>query len=553
MLHDRYIQIQSSYYGLRILHHTYLGQRDSHMGIPSYFKHLLGRYPALLSPADKHTAELLLLDFNCLIYGCIRAPGLQPYTHETREAWEAAAIRAVCDYVVLLWTTAGRPGQVVLCIDGVAPMAKMRQQRLRRFKSIWLAEKEKEFGVRKPDHEVWDTNAITPGTAFMDALLVSLQRLCRARPGWSVSGADEEGEGEQKAMDWIRKQGSLEGKRIHVYGLDADLIVLCLLHCGTVAPATWRVLREKQEFGKVASAESAPFLTLDINGLMGIMFPDIERRAQHLQDYVCGMSLLGNDFLPHSLGLTIRNGGHDRLLAALDELHRAGGVLTEKANGIRVNLAGLQRIVRGFAATETADMLGGIQSKFTMRGPPPRTDAERAMLPVQNLPLEWRAEDRLWSASKGALHEDWTQRYYEEATQTDIESKCREWLVGLQWILDYYTGQRPVSAAWMYPWSHPPLWSDLALYLEGCSALPDAPKPTSAPVQPQEQLAVVLPLESWGLIRNPELRAIPARLPAYWPKTFSFESLGKRWLWECEPRIPLLTVERLRSSLQSLY
>jgi 5'-3' exonuclease len=353
-------------------------------------------------------------------------------------------------------------------------------------------------------------------------------------------------------MAWIRAAGPerLNGRRIHVYGLDADLIVLCLLHYGTVAPgATWRVLREKQEFGKVGATTGAAetkFLTLDINGLTGVLFPDLGARAQQILDYVCGMSLLGNDFLPHGIGVNIREGGHDRLVAALADLHAAGGVLTR---GGQVDLAGLRTIIAGLATTEAADTLGGIQTKYRMRGPPPRTDAERAMLPVQNLPLEWRAEDRLWSFRRGVLHEDWSARYYEEATQRDIEARCRTWLVGLQWILDYYTG-KPVSTSWLYPWVHPPLWSDIALYLDGCTALPGAPAVEPTRVQPQEQLAVVLPLESWGLIRDPWLRAAPVRLPAYWPKSFAFESLGKRWLWECEPRIPLLTIGRLRAALR---
>ena len=529
------------------------------MGIPSYFKHLLGRYPALLAPTGiaGTGADILLVDFNCLIYGCIRGPTLPPYSHATKDAWEAAAIKEVCEYVVRIWNTAGRPGQVVLCIDGVVPMAKMRQQRLRRFKSIWLAGKEREVGARAAG-ESWDTNAITPGTEFMEALLVALRRLCAARAGWSVSGADEEGEGEQKAMAWIRAATTtLEGKSIYVYGLDADLIVLCLLHCGTVAPkGRWHILREKQEFGKVGAATGpadTKFLTLDINGLLGVLFPDVGRRVADLLDYVCGMSLLGNDFLPHGIGVNIREGGHDRLVGALEDLHAAGGRLTRTdTSRVVVDLAGLRAIVAGLAATEPADTLGGIQTKYRMRGPPPRTDAERAMIPVQNLPLEWRAEDRLWSQGRAALHGDWAQRYYEEATQRDIEARCHTWLVGLQWILDYYTGQRAVSTAWLYPWSHPPLWSDLALYLDGCSVLPDAPLPVEARVKPQEQLAVVLPLESWGLIRDPGLRTLPARLPAYWPKTFSFESLGKRWLWECEPRVPLLTVSRIRAALRTV-
>jgi 5'-3' exonuclease len=57
---------------------------------------------------------------------------------------------------------------------------------------------EREAGVRAA--ETWDTNAITPGTEFMEKLGFALKGLCEARSAdgrgsWEVSGADEAGEG----------------------------------------------------------------------------------------------------------------------------------------------------------------------------------------------------------------------------------------------------------------------------------------------------------------------------------------------------------------------
>ena len=110
---------------------------------------------------------------------------------------------------------------------------------------------------------------------------------------------------------------------------------------------------------------------------------------------------------------------------------------------------------------------------------------------------------------------------------------------GLQWIIDYYLG-RPVSYSWYFPWNVPPLWGDLAAHMRSVAA----PTP-SPPVAPQEQLAMVLPMDSWWLVRDPKLRAAPGKLPAYWPQRFGFFSVGRRWLWECEAEVPILTAERL--------
>jgi len=112
------------------------------MGIPSYFKHIIDRYPQLLRNTGPDTrANILLVDFNCLIYGCIHAKSLSAYSHETRREWETALLKEIVNYVNHLWTISGKPESVLLAVDGVVPMAKIRQQRLRRFKSVWLTEK----------------------------------------------------------------------------------------------------------------------------------------------------------------------------------------------------------------------------------------------------------------------------------------------------------------------------------------------------------------------------------------------------------------------------
>jgi 5'-3' exonuclease len=63
-------------------------------------------------------------------------------------------------------------------------MAKIRQQRLRRFKSVWLAQKEREAGIRA--EHTWDTNAITPGTEFMERLGKRLHMMSGQGVKWII-------------------------------------------------------------------------------------------------------------------------------------------------------------------------------------------------------------------------------------------------------------------------------------------------------------------------------------------------------------------------------
>ena len=62
----------------------------------------------------------------------------------------------------------------------------------------------------------------------MERLGARLRQLCEVH-GWTVSDASEPGEGEQKCMEYWRSGGASGPDDIVIYGLDADLILLCLL------------------------------------------------------------------------------------------------------------------------------------------------------------------------------------------------------------------------------------------------------------------------------------------------------------------------------------
>ena len=514
------------------------------MGIPSYYKRLIDRFPGLVRKGFKTIqSDILLMDFNCLIYQCIRGPTVPQYTSAGRAEWEKAVLKAVTEYTTTVWSVAGKPPKVFIGVDGVVPMAKIRQQRLRRFKSRWLAAAEQAAGVRRPGEEQWDTNAITPGTEFMEKLGLALRDLASKHSGWAVSGADEAGEGEQKLMAWVRANtGLVSGKQVTVYGLDADLIVLSLIGVAREVPsvAGWNLLRELAEFESKRSPDDL-FACLDVQQLLGVVCPAGQNPKDYILEYTCGMSFLGNDFLPHSLSVKMKDTGHETMVKTLAELHRAG--LRLVVDGV-VQRKACAELVRAWAVDEEVHICRGFEHKYKMRPMAPRNDRERLMADTENLPIEWKAETCLWRMYSGLIPEwrdVYRQAWLKEATEKQVGAQYE---AGLQWIMDYYLG-RPVSYSWYFPWSVPPLWGDLVDQFSTGSTGFVAPV-ASSPVAPQEQLAMVLPMESWWLIRNPKLRALPLKAPVFWPASFGFFSAGRRWLWECEPEIPVIGVERLR-------
>ena len=160
------------------------------MGIPSFYKRLLTVHKGLVTK-QRPTVLSLYLDFNCLIYHCARRPGFPPYDSANHEGWETSLLGEIVKYVSQLWREAGQPPEVFLAVDGVVPLAKIKQQRLRRFKSAWLSEEERKLGIR--EGVSWDTNCITPGTLFMERLGLKLKELCQKKAGWSRGRGNDEG------------------------------------------------------------------------------------------------------------------------------------------------------------------------------------------------------------------------------------------------------------------------------------------------------------------------------------------------------------------------
>lgn len=259
------------------------------MGVPAFYRWLSEKYPKIVQDVLEERVALagdsstrlpfdatkpnpsgiecdnLYIDMNGIIHPCSHPEnGPQPQSEE--EMYEN-----VCRYVDRLFR-AIRPRQLLyLAIDGVAPRAKMNQQRARRFRSAQEARelKDLEEEVRKdlelrghktpPIKDAWDSNVITPGTTFMLRLADYIRFYIRKRisqdKAWKqirviFSDASIPGEGEHKIMSHIRlqrAQPSYNPNTVHVlHGLDADLIMLAL---ATHEPHFY-ICREEVLFGR---------------------------------------------------------------------------------------------------------------------------------------------------------------------------------------------------------------------------------------------------------------------------------------------------------------
>jgi 5'-3' exoribonuclease 4 len=511
------------------------------MGIPSFYRHLVKKNPTLIKEKGTQKTAVLALDLNCAIYHCLaKLQKKTPYEVSRHAEFEETLIKSVITYIVKLRDHVQPTELLYVAVDGVVPMAKIRQQRMRRFKSVWVGAEEARI-KGTVGGAGWDRNAITPGTAFMDLLSKRLRSWAAGQKKTIVSDVYETGEGEQKIMEYLRTHGYAAGTEIVVYGLDADLIVLCLWHHEQFG-WSFRLLRE--------DVEMKGGVKLNAFGEEQLLYFDIDQCGQiikakwnvSLRDYMGAMSFLGNDFVPHGLTLCIRDDGIDLLMEILQRLGRELVIAVD--GGYQYDAAVLKLVIAAVAAEEEKHVQRGLVKKLKMNGYMSKeqvSDEEKALAIFNALPLTWKVERTIMGRTEEGwfLKKDWAASYYREFLwSADAGDAVKQWYFGIQWVLDYYTGTKAVDMYWYYPWYLPPLFRDISKQEFALAAGSTGPNHIS----PIAQLIMVLPIQSYRLLPS-WARRLPFDRPEFYPEAWTFFSCGRRQLWECEPMIPMLPFE----------
>jgi 5'-3' exoribonuclease 1 len=275
---------------------------------------------------------------------------------------------------------------IVIAVDGVAPRAKLNQQRGRRFRSarerihsMTPTDGSNGSGVDIADDHVFDSNCITPSTEFMVKLDLFLQDMIARKLGeagdgdgdgsetWGgvrvvYSGHGVPGEGEHKIMQHIRTERAKPTYRANqrhcLYGQDADLLMLGL---ATHEPH-FTILREVVVFKKTGNSNAnLRFTTTEDSdeeddnslplGLPSVEFViptaskfqllhlsvlreylEVEFSHKHygspldrerlIDDFILLTFFVGNDFLPHLPALEINENAFDVIFDAYKSLQQ---------------------------------------------------------------------------------------------------------------------------------------------------------------------------------------------------------------------------------------
>jgi len=548
------------------------------MGIPSYYRKLARSCPRLVQksrPDDGKRIQWFFMDFNCLIYHCLYRPGAPAYpveadhNKEMKEKWEADFIETILEYTLSVIREVKPEKGVYLAIDGVVPMAKMRQQRLRRFKSSWM--KRANVGDRRSEEKdpsigSWNTNAITPGTAFMDQLHKALVMLFteHGKSNWKISSCREWGEGEHKILaEWRR--GVYEGS-LAIYGLDADLIILSLLGQETVGDRSSAypvyLFREEMDRGSVQydsfGQESYEWFSIHElrQWLIRPYLHDVDAQQSFILQYCFMMSFLGNDFLPSSLSYKMRDEGHDILLDLLRQFFDRERLLISPQD-CSIVWGEVRAFFRSLAHDESQRILEATLKKQHL-GQFCESQSSFHEMGHNDWPLSVVEERVLLHEGGRTLHPKWKERYVTHffhgfsSHSRAIKQLCDAYYYGIQWVWSYYLGKMDdVCFNWYYPFHIAPLWEWLA-DIKTIPPFDGTAKVHAWDISPHEQLALVLPIESWSLMPVCPERELPYKAPHLFPAEFSFDSVGKRFFWECESMIPVPSILEVKSWISSL-
>lgn len=442
---------------------------------------------------------------------------------KTDKELEVELYQEIISKIMEIIDTINPSDYVVLAVDGVAPMAKITQQRKRRYEGS----KDSKSGSR------FDSNCITPGTEFMnnlDSVIQSFIAHCVKTNQFRVknivySSHLTRGEGEHKIFDVVRKKHITPDltKNNIVYGKDADLFMLTLL---SDIPYLY-LCREDYK------------MTYNIDALRNYLSrymtnddfqPDIK---QVCRDFVLLIFLVGNDFVPNTIYFydvkMVINHLIDTYVYTEKILTNENGEIIWENFGEFLKIFSKKEVKY---LTEMAAKLDSYDYPFPiLEACVKKEKSKNELLETFEYKVKVDIEKykKLWyERALSPMSSLGKEIFPFEITSKDVDMMCIEYLKTFQWIMQYYTkGQKAVSSRFVYIYHFNPLISDIAEILTSGRLNDKLPKYEDVMfssrdpiITPIHQLIAVMPPPSWKLIPEPYRTLMPIRFMDICPTEF---------------------------------
>lgn len=435
----------------------------------------------------------------------------------------------VCNTVETLVKIVAPQKNLVLCIDGPAPISKQNQQRQRRYRSA--------MSLTEDDNYYSDFNStcITPGTKFMDYLSKYIDWYIRKRINedlkWRTlniifSSEKVPGEGEHKCVQFIRNHGD-KNDTYCITGMDADLIMLTL---ATHVP-NFYILREDMY------SNENDFFCIDMKSIRINLVKNLKWKEEKfkynpksaIDDFIVLCFILGNDFLPHIPSIEIIESGIELLLKVYKETCTYyGHITTQQNDNIILNINSL-KVFLGSVGNFEKENFEKKMNKRKSFFPDPLLEKYS----TQENNGNWKFDIK-----------EYKKEYYNKCFPDgiNIEKICHDYIEGMQWVLSYYT--KGVSNwEWNFKYHYAPPASDLAKY---CNTFVFPKYNNSEPYTPFMQLLCVLPTKCAYLLPEPLAKLLTYKnspLYKYCPTDVEIDLSGKRKEWEGIVLLPNIDFE----------
>ncbi|KEG02007.1 hypothetical protein YYE_02746 [Plasmodium vinckei vinckei] len=496
-------------------------------GIPRMYKWLTSYYPTvreeLINDGEKKKVDIFYIDMNGVIHHC---------THANKDALpiynEHELFSNILHYLKNLFYLIKPQKLVYIGVDGVAPKAKMNQQRKRRFLSLF------KIHDNSNTPNLFNPNCITTGTDFMYKINLTLNKWFKILKKKKVfnfdiiySGSDVPGEGEHKILKYIRENckndSNFKNWNHCIYGLDADLIMLSLVtHLNNIfiLRDKFKLTNDSMHNNIVDTIEKVQY-EFNVNNIYKLRSSIKTQIATYINklkkekniifsinrvidDIVFLSFLVGNDFLPHIPNIDINEGSMNEILNSyIFYIYKYSNYITYKD---KVHIERLKIILKILSGQEF--------QYFKKRGI------------NENIP-EFTDEQKY--KSYYYLHK------FGVSDPKEIQQIVKKYIEGLFWNLHYYHFGC-ASWHWEYPYHYAPLCSDL-LSFEKSDFFFEKGKPYSA----YTHLISVLPQKDKNLLPDAYKNVYAEdEVKSFFPDNVKIDPNGKKETWEYIVHLPFI-------------
>lgn len=547
------------------------------MGVPGFFAWLLkNNIHNNIVLNNLNEIDNLYFDANCLFHPkCFDI--LKLYENEKNiEILEEIMIKRIIKYIKYIIEYVKPKELVYIAVDGVAPVAKINQQRKRRYKSVidnnYNKELNKKYNIIKND--VWSNIVITPGTDFMIKLNKSLEDFINSQKEIKIlySSYKDCGEGEHKIIRYIKKN-KLYDKTNVIYGLDADLIFLSMSlsnidniyllremnHIKNINTPITDEINEKLCYVSIKNTTDTynEIIKTKLEENIDILDINIEK-FDYSKDFILLCFLLGNDFIPHIPSLNIRNNGINYLIDAYVQMFsfmKSNILENNKINfdNLLLIFSYLKDIESEYFEIDLPKYKNKLKYKKFISSGKKNESYERELWEHENI---IKTDDDYIQLGK-CEKEDYKFRYYEynfnsRINQSSFVKKiCLNYMNMIEWIKRYYFDIDMPSWRYCYQFNEAPFISDLYEYLNDNINTKFIDIVYEEPINIETQLLSVIPLQySKNIFSNHIEKKYNKNLNDNVTKFMFPEKphieLNKEIYWMCEPILPQIDLDLVK-------